>query len=644
MPHPIQDSPRPMAALELSELQAPSFPPMEFEAKSSPSEALAATLLKVESLTDTATLLLVWLRQTALQTLAQGRQTRTAQLMDVSLHMRSASHYRGYLGLGGEGHQLRSGPPSGAQQSMSRVWSALLATSERVVYGIRDDSITLKEGLLLPRTSPRDGHARDKHDATRGRGTSADATRLRANENVGTDSGHPEATHLLAFPLKRSDREPLGMVTLTLSTPDAVDARSWETCLRALDPLILTATPWLLLREQFSVASVPSLCAEFAEACADPVQDAPSSGPTLPLLGSALKPIEGLLKAYAPLGEPLMIVGPEGSGRRLLARWFHQQSRQAQGPFEVLDLCSVPTETQVAELFGWKHQPQPLDDRSHEGAIGRAEKGTLLLIGVDRLTMAAQLGLLTLLQSQRYQRVGEPAPRRASVRLVVACTADLASKVAAGTFREDLFWSLGRMPVHLPSMAHRGGEMRDWAAYFLGIRREELGLSPALRLGESALRQLALHDFHHNLNLLDKGIRKVVTHHLADPFATDEIPGETVTRALSGDKPAQASTLDGRLQAVARAYVQEALKRQAQGETLSLEVAEQFAGLVLVEAVEATGSRRNACQVLGLQKVLDGRNDARLFSRQLTAFTEACRANGLASLANRASITNRVER
>lgn len=357
----------------------------------------------------------------------------------------------------------------------------------------------------------------------------------------------------------------------------------------------------------------------------DASQKLPLSSPP----GKALQHTEGMIQQLAASSEVLLITEPPGSGRLELARWFHSQSRQARGPFVTLDLATVPHKTQVAELFGWKHTPQPIDDRSHEGAVGRADKGTLYLANIDHLTAQAQGELLTLLESQRYLRVGEPAARRAQVRLVVSTRLDLQPMVLAGTFREELSLKLARLPIALPPLEERREELDDWIQRSMALRLTELGRTGQFQLSQAALSLLEAHPWSGGLPQLDKAVRRLLAYHLSDPLAGSLIPPEQVLTVLQGCHLPAHEALAHRLKSVAQAYVQESLRRQASGMSLDLRVAEQFGGLVLLEAASALGSRRAACQLLGLQKVLDGRNDARMFGRYRRELQDACELNGL---------------
>jgi len=453
----------------------------------------------------------------------------------------------------------------------------------------------------------------------------------------GSDGPRPELTHLLALPLRVSAHELLGMVILNIGClGPAPSAHQWEPFLRALEPQMQLVAPFLAVREASPRTPEPSEpsppTASPAPTSDEGLSQAPVQSelsPTLPFFRKALQHVEPMLRQLASSSEVLILTGSPGTGRQALAQWFHEQSRQANGPFVTLDLAAVPHETQVVELFGWKYVPQPIDDRSHEGAVGRADKGTLYLANIEHLTAQAQAELLTLLESQRYLRVGEPAARRAQVRLVVSTRIDLQPLVLAGSFREDLYLRLARLPIALANLDERRVEMRDWIQRFMAIRLAELGKSGQVQLSPPAVSLLEAHPWSGGLTQLEKAVRRVLAYHLADPLAGPHIPPELVLPVLQSIRLPAHEALAHRLRSVAQAYVQESLRRHSDGGSLDLTVAEQFGGIVLLEAASMLGSRRAACQLLGLQKVLDGRNDARMFGRYARELQEACEHNGL---------------
>ena len=168
------------------------------------------------------------------------------------------------------------------------------------------------------------------------------------------------------------------------------------------------------------------------------------------------------------------MLGPTGAGKSRLARWCHSRSQRKERPFEAVDLMTIPEDMQMAELFGWKRGAFTGAVSDHAGCIARAEGGTLFIDEIDKLSLKSQAGLLSFLETRDYRRLGDPASaQKADVRLIIGTNADLKKSVEAGEFREDLYYRINVLPVHLPPLADRADEIPAWGRLWRseGMRR-----------------------------------------------------------------------------------------------------------------------------------------------------------------------------
>ena len=181
-----------------------------------------------------------------------------------------------------------------------------------------------------------------------------------------------------------------------------------------------------------------------------------------PALAALLKEVSLL----APLEVNVLLTGESGTGKSRIARVIHDNSPRAQGPFVELNCAAIPDPLVESELFGAVSGGHSTATQEVPGKVSAAEGGTLLLDEVGELTAPAQAKLLQLLQSREYYRLGASQPSRADIRVIAATNSDLEGAVREGRFREDLFYRLHVLPVRVPSLAERRGDVAALARFF----------------------------------------------------------------------------------------------------------------------------------------------------------------------------------
>ena len=202
------------------------------------------------------------------------------------------------------------------------------------------------------------------------------------------------------------------------------------------------------------------------------------------IIGRAPALREALARAakVAATETTVLLTGESGTGKELVARAIHHASPRADGPFVALNCAALPETLVESELFGHERGAFTGADRQKPGRFELAAGGTLLLDEIAELSPAVQATLLRVLQEHEFQRVGGTVTLRTDVRLLIATNRDLAQAVAAGSFREDLFYRLNVFSVHLPPLRERSDDILLLANHFvreLGTRigRGEPGLS-----------------------------------------------------------------------------------------------------------------------------------------------------------------------
>jgi len=207
----------------------------------------------------------------------------------------------------------------------------------------------------------------------------------------------------------------------------------------------------------------------------------------------------------APLDVSVLLTGASGSGKSLLARAIHANSRRASSPFVELNCAALPENLLESELFGALAGAFTDAKRNLAGKVAAAEGGTLFLDEIGEVPYGAQAKLLQLLQSKQYYPLGSPQPVQADIRLIVATNEDLREAVKERRFREDLFFRLQVLPIRMPALAERREDLPELSAHLLAsaCRRHSL---PNLRLDAAGLRAIQAGDWPGNVRELEHAL------------------------------------------------------------------------------------------------------------------------------------------
>ena len=209
--------------------------------------------------------------------------------------------------------------------------------------------------------------------------------------------------------------------------------------------------------------SARKLCEESTYARALPPTGGAGRGAILPSLASVYSTISRI----APTNAPVLITGESGTGKELIAEAIHRQSRRAEGPFVKVNLGGISQSLFESEMFG--HKKGAFTD-AKEDRVGRfelAKGGTIFLDEIGELDLASQVKLLRVLQDQTYEVLGDSHTRRTDVRVICATNADLPSMVEEHTFREDRFYRINLISLHLPPLRQRREDIPILVDFFL---------------------------------------------------------------------------------------------------------------------------------------------------------------------------------
>jgi two-component system nitrogen regulation response regulator NtrX len=218
----------------------------------------------------------------------------------------------------------------------------------------------------------------------------------------------------------------------------------------------------------------------------------------------AINTVRATLKRVAPTGSRVLISGPPGVGKEIAARMIHQWSPRARAPFIVLSAAMMSPERVEEELFGSESEGVV-----RPGLLEHAHGGTLFLDEIADMPSTTQAKILRVLTDQSYTRVGGQRPVKVDVRVLSATSRSLQEEIAAGRFREDLFYRLNVVPVKLPALRERREDIPELVSHFLARFAAERRMSPP-GISEEAMAALQAHEWPGNVRQLRNIIERTL--------------------------------------------------------------------------------------------------------------------------------------
>lgn len=260
----------------------------------------------------------------------------------------------------------------------------------------------------------------------------------------------------------------------------------------------------------------------------------------------------------------VLVSGDSGTGKELVARAIHDESERCAAPFVAVNCGAIPANLLESELFGHVRGAFTGAVGNKEGLFEIAEGGTLFLDEIGELPPPLQVKLLRAIQEKTIRRVGDTGDRVIDARIISATNRDLEAEVAAGRFREDLYYRLNVINVHLPPLRDRGDDIELLAHHFLGQINEETGTT--LSLNPELLQALRSHPWPGNIRELQNEIRRV--HTLADgeldpAHLSSRVTKEKATDCVQTglDQVREAGSLKDAIEQLEAQWIAQALQR-----------------------------------------------------------------------------------
>ena len=269
----------------------------------------------------------------------------------------------------------------------------------------------------------------------------------------------------------------------------------------------------------------------------------------------AMRRVYELVERVGNTEAPVLITGESGTGKELVALALHRKNTTRTGPFIAINCAAVPANLLESELFGHARGAFTDAKLARKGLFQEADGGTLFLDELGELPLEMQPKLLRVLQTQKVRPVGGNTEVDVNVRVIAATNRDLETEIEKGTFREDLYYRVNVVPIHVPPLRARGNDVLVLAQHFIDrLGKHVVGLS------SEVARKLLEYDWPGNVRELENCIERAVILTRFDKLTLEDLP-EKISKyqgtqlVIGGDDPAHFPTLDE----LARRYIQRVL-------------------------------------------------------------------------------------
>ena len=224
---------------------------------------------------------------------------------------------------------------------------------------------------------------------------------------------------------------------------------------------------------------------------------------------SAMDEVHHLIHAAAAYDCSVLVTGESGSGKELVARQIHMKSPRRENSFVAINCAAIPEQIIESELFGYQKGAFTGADRAKPGLFETANGGTIFLDEINNASLSLQAKLLRVLQDATFYRLGDTEPRRVNVRVIAATNRDVPGLIAQESFREDLYYRLRVIEIHIPSLRDRRDDVPLLASYFIEKYAKRFN-KPMEGMATRVLGALMRHDWPGNVRELENVIQRAI--------------------------------------------------------------------------------------------------------------------------------------
>ena len=275
-----------------------------------------------------------------------------------------------------------------------------------------------------------------------------------------------------------------------------------------------------------------------------------------------------LLPLVADSNSTVLVTGESGTGKELVARAIHSSGPRSKAPFVAVNCAAMPETLLESELFGYRKGAFTDAKTDRPGRIAKAEKGTILFDEVADLSKPLQVKLLRFLQERQYEPLGSTRSVQADVRVIASTNRDLNAMVREGSFREDLYFRLNVMEIHLPPLRHRAEDIPLLVEHFIDRFQVETG-RPIVGIDEDALALIVRYPFPGNIRELENIIERSFILCTGEKIVVDCLPNYMIE--VQEDHPSASGPPLGSLKMTERDLLLETLERHNGNRTRAAE-------------------------------------------------------------------------
>ncbi len=368
-----------------------------------------------------------------------------------------------------------------------------------------------------------------------------------------TKTGRPLGETVLVGRLSMDDHT-IGVLILAADKPGVLDQQHAQLLELILKPCAVALSNTLRYRELHSLKErldhdYKALQDEYRQETGEEIVGA----------DFGLKKVMDAVRQVSPLNSPVLLLGPTGAGKELIANAIHRLSTRRSEPFVKVNCGAIPESLIDSELFGHEKGAFTGAMQRKRGRFERAEGGTIFLDEVAELSPSAQTRLLRVLQNGEIERVGGSETRELDIRVIAATHRDLSAMCEEGSFRLDLLYRLNVFPIEVPSLAERRADIPALVYHFIRKKTPQLGLSGVPTVDPQALERLLAYNWPGNVRELENVVERSLILSRGAPLTFSNI-GPTRPSLARDDVEESTEPLKS-LDQVVRQHIERALSR-----------------------------------------------------------------------------------